>query len=255
MSSSAVVASVGTASSVGSSEVHAQPAGITSDAAVSSGICLPTDVTALLVYAQRQPSTLHLSLIAPVIRAASASALNIPSAHDAAVLRLRTLFPDEPRPGTYEGHDAATIRDLLALRIPNARLNLLITCRKVLTDVLQTLRPLTYAQLHTPEANERVLEALIDRFTPALFTMPAARHMKCTDRIVHEWDERVLQPALALNGAGLSAPIETLERIKGIPWTDLGICSSCVDSLKDEWTGLQVELWDILGRTLDDGAA
>lgn len=118
----------------------------------------------------------------------------------------------------------------------------------------QTRRPLLYAQLQTHDANEAILEALLDRFTPALFTFPAARHMICTDSIANHWDDKVLQPALANNGAGLGAPLETLERIKSMPWLDLGICEPCLADLREEWTSVQRQLWDIISRfsTLHD---
>ncbi|KAH7096554.1 hypothetical protein BKA62DRAFT_507573 [Auriculariales sp. MPI-PUGE-AT-0066] len=176
---------------------------------------------------------LPLKTLALMARSAGPLALNQSTAHESVVTRIRSLFSDEVRPGIYQDHDTTALRQIISLRISH------------------TGRALAYAQLQTQDANEQILEALLDRFTPILFTFPATRHMACTDAVAHHWDDKVLQPALANNGAGLVAPLETLERIKALPWISFGVCQPCLDGLRIDWTSSQRELWDVMGRAAE----
>lgn len=84
----------------------------------------------------------------------------------------------------------------------------------------------------------------IEYFTPMLFTPPATSHMACTDVFADTWMSHVIQPAL--EDDGVYKPIETLERIKDIDWGKEGLCASCVEEKKEEWTEEQDKIWHLM---------
>ncbi|KAK0490629.1 hypothetical protein IW261DRAFT_1617538 [Armillaria novae-zelandiae] len=81
---------------------------------------------------------------------------------------------------------------------------------------------------------EELMADLINHFTPILFTPPATSHMDCTDVFADKWMPLVIQPAL--DDDGVYKPLESLERIKLIDWEKEGLCASCVEDKKVEWT-------------------
>ncbi len=92
------------------------------------------------------------------------------------------------------------------------------------------------------------MNSIIDHFTPILFTPPATSHMECTDVFADKWMPLVIQPAL--EDDGVYKPLETLERIKGINWIGEGLCVSCCDEKKTEWTEEQANVWDLIDTWL-----
>lgn len=54
----------------------------------------------------------------------------------------------------------------------------------------------------------------------------------------------VIQPALGDDG--VYKPLETLGRIKNIDWAKEGLCSSCVQDKKLEWTEEQDNIWRLM---------
>ncbi|KIL66982.1 hypothetical protein M378DRAFT_159925 [Amanita muscaria Koide BX008] len=85
---------------------------------------------------------------------------------------------------------------------------------------------------------------LIEHFTPVLFTPPTTPHIPCTDVIASAWAPLVAQPAIT--GEGLAKPLETLEQMKAIDWAGQGLCASCIAEKREEWTGEQQAIWDIM---------
>ena len=75
---------------------------------------------------------------------------------------------------------------------------------------------------------------MVDHFTPTLFTPAATPHRACTDVLADTWMDLVISPALMDGGVG--RPLETLERMKNIPWADKGLCAECVQEKAQEWT-------------------
>ncbi|KAG6819437.1 hypothetical protein H0H93_011864 [Arthromyces matolae] len=96
---------------------------------------------------------------------------------------------------------------------------------------------------------EQLLDRMIEYFTPVLFTPPATAHMACTDVFADTWMSLVIQPAI--DDHGVSRPLETLERIKGINWASEGLCESCVDEKREEWTQEQQHIWNSMDTWLE----
>ncbi|KAI0027058.1 hypothetical protein K488DRAFT_63075, partial [Vararia minispora EC-137] len=93
----------------------------------------------------------------------------------------------------------------------------------------------------------RLLGKLIDAFTPVLFTVGAARHMRCTDVLAERWMLDVIAPALADGGVG--RPLETLERMRAVVlgrWAGAGVCEECVGWLREEYAGERRAVWERL---------
>lgn len=63
----------------------------------------------------------------------------------------------------------------------------------------------------------------------------------------------VIQPALGDNG--VYRPLETLERMKNIDWSNAGLCQSCVREKRDEWTEEQNVVWRMMDVWLPVQAA
>ena len=88
---------------------------------------------------------------------------------------------------------------------------------------------------------DALLEQLVAHFTPILFTVATAGHMACTDVLAEKWMPLVIQTALEDNG--LCRPLETLERIIAIDWENEGLCAECVKEKREEWRGVQRDVW------------
>lgn len=93
-----------------------------------------------------------------------------------------------------------------------------------------------------------LLDQLIAHFTPILFTVATAHHMKCTDVFADTWMPLVISPALGNNG--LCKPIETLQTIMDLDWREQGLCVECVQAKREEWKGVQKEVWDKMDEWL-----
>lgn len=89
---------------------------------------------------------------------------------------------------------------------------------------------------------KKLMNQIIDHFTPILFTPPSTAHMACTDVFADTWMMLVIQPALE-NG-GVYKPLETLELIRSIKWEEHGLCALCVVEKREEWAREQSIVWD-----------
>ena len=54
----------------------------------------------------------------------------------------------------------------------------------------------------------------------------------------------VIGPALSDPSGGVSAPIETLQKIREIDWKELGLCEECVRDKREEWKGEVDIIWE-----------
>lgn len=53
----------------------------------------------------------------------------------------------------------------------------------------------------------------------------------------------VIGPALSDPSRGVSTPIEALQKICEIDWTELGLCEGCVRDKREEWKGEIDTIW------------
>ncbi|OBZ69284.1 hypothetical protein A0H81_10882 [Grifola frondosa] len=118
-------------------------------------------------------------------------------------------------------------------------------------DADGTVTPLSSRPNISPEVMERctkLLNQLVDHFTPILFTVATAHHMECTDVFAEAWMPLVIQPALESNG--LCCPLETLQTIIELDWAAHGLCAECVKDKREEWRGEQQDVWDKMDEWL-----
>jgi hypothetical protein len=95
----------------------------------------------------------------------------------------------------------------------------------------------------------RLMKALMEHFTPILFTPATTSHMACTDVFADTWMSFVIQPALESDG--VYKPLETLQNIIDIDWGKLGLCSSCVIEKRIEWSREQEDVWEKMDAWID----
>ncbi|KAK0498396.1 hypothetical protein EDD18DRAFT_1157553 [Armillaria luteobubalina] len=195
-------------------------------------------------------SSTDFSRIGSLLRITSKEQLDFPTFHKLARHKFTTLFPEGPVPYfrcDYSG-------EALALA---TRYQLEPLFKRLFYSVVTT------AQFHEvrdgdshPDAVkitistengrrcEELMADLINHFTPILFTPPATSHMDCTDVFADKWMPLVIQPAL--EDDGVYKPLESLERIKLIDWRKEGLCASCVEDKKAEWTEEQETVWNLI---------
>jgi len=75
--------------------------------------------------------------------------------------------------------------------------------------------------------------------------------MACTDAIAEHWMNSVIGPALSDPTGGVSAPIEALQKICEIDWSELGLCEECVRDKREEWKGEVDTIWEKMGEWLN----
>ncbi|KAL1743386.1 hypothetical protein HDZ31DRAFT_83428 [Schizophyllum fasciatum] len=183
-----------------------------------------------------------------MLRATSPAGLDLPKLHDFASILFSDTFASGPEPFTHpEDH----LVDALAL------------ARELELDDA-TRKGILYSLLHSDhfhsEGNasiapadkavlDRLLASMVDHFTPTLFTPAATPHRECTDVFADTWMDLVISPALMDGGVG--RPLETLERMKNIPWAEKGLCSECVREKAQEWSEEQQSVWAMMDVWLD----
>lgn len=94
-----------------------------------------------------------------------------------------------------------------------------------------------------------LMTRLIEHFTPTLFTPPPTSHMECTDALAGVWMTLVIQPAISNDG--VYKPLETLESMKGLDLEKEGLCRSCTEDKRREWTDEQCSIWQMMDDWLE----
>ena len=74
--------------------------------------------------------------------------------------------------------------------------------------------------------------------------------MECTDVFAEMWGSMVILPAIEDNG--VYKPLEMLGRLKEIDWAEHGLCASCVEEKRKEWTDEQVNVWNLMESWLSE---
>ncbi|KAJ4477485.1 hypothetical protein J3R30DRAFT_3703911 [Lentinula aciculospora] len=130
-------------------------------------------------------------------------------------------------------------------------------------NIRQPQKPLLYylaTQTHTVQADPPgILESmsnsisilahnlstnLISFFTPLLFTPPPTSHMECTDALAEHWMPLVISPAI--EDSAMGKPLQTLQKMKSVNWSEYAICEECVRDKKEEWSEEQRRVWKLL---------
>jgi hypothetical protein len=56
----------------------------------------------------------------------------------------------------------------------------------------------------------------------------------------------------AIKDSEVYKPLETLGRLKQIDWAQHGLCVSCVEEKRKEWTDEQMSVWDSMENWLSE---
>jgi hypothetical protein len=59
----------------------------------------------------------------------------------------------------------------------------------------------------------------------------------------------VLQPAI--DNGGMFKPLEMLKMMREVDWEGVGVCKSCAEEKRKEWTEEAEVVWEKLGSWLD----
>lgn len=95
----------------------------------------------------------------------------------------------------------------------------------------------------------RVMQQLVDYFTPVFFTIPTGSHMECTETFARNWMSLAIEPAIQ-NG-GIYKPFETLRKIQEVDWKALGLCDECCEEKHDEWEQEADNIWLKIQKWID----
>ena len=106
------------------------------------------------------------------------------------------------------------------------------------------IHPLLSSRPEIIKTSQHLQSQLISYFTPILFTVSTAGHMRCTDALAEHWMTSVIGPALSDPTGGVSAPIEALQKIYDINWVELGLCEECVCAKREEWKREVDTIWE-----------
>ncbi|KAK0467948.1 uncharacterized protein EV420DRAFT_1502073 [Desarmillaria tabescens] len=200
-------------------------------------------------------SSTDFSRIGSLLRITSKEQLDFPAFHELARHKLSTLFPEGPVPYfncDYSGEalDLATryqleplFKRLFYTVVTTAQFHEVNDNDAHPNGMAETPIQITISTENGRRCEE-LMANLINHFTPILFTPPATSHMACTDVFADKWMPLVIQPAL--EDDGVYKPLESLERIKLIDWRKEGLCASCVEDKKVEWTEEQETVWNLI---------
>ncbi|PBL02125.1 hypothetical protein ARMGADRAFT_1158717 [Armillaria gallica] len=200
-------------------------------------------------------SSTDFSRIGSLLRITSKEQLDFPTFHELARHKLTTLFPEGPVPYfhcDYSGEALALatryqleplFKRLFYTVVTTAQFHEAKDGDAHSDDLAETSIKITISTENGRRCEELMAD-LINHFTPILFTPPATSHMDCTDVFADKWMPLVIQPAL--EDDGVYKPLESLERIKLIDWGKEGLCASCVEDKKAEWTEEQETVWNLI---------
>lgn len=194
--------------------------------------------------------------VASILRASSPQSLDFPPIYALARNYIEAMFQGFPKPLARLDHleEALKLADEYTLPIRKPVLYALVVSSNFNIEdsgddpgeaslVEPALSPPVANKLTSKDAKscQRLMQSIIDHFTPMLFTPAATPHMACTDVFADTWMPLVIQPAL--DDDSVYKPLESLQRIIDIDWASKGLCPSCVIEKRAEWLGEQEEVW------------
>ncbi|KAJ3784501.1 hypothetical protein GGU10DRAFT_388255 [Lentinula aff. detonsa] len=206
------------------------------------------DLVALLdhVYGENVLSSKSdFNRITSILRITSPNQLDIPALYEEAIGYFIDLFPNDAQELSTFKCEFTEQAMVLALQ-HNIR-----QPQKALIYYLATQTHLD-SDFSVPLPNQTTISTLshtissnlISFFTPLLFTPPPTSHMECTDALAGYWMPLVISPAI--EDSAMGKPLQTLERMKNVNWTEYGICEECVRDKREEWTEEQSRVWKLM---------
>ncbi|KAJ4497333.1 hypothetical protein C8R41DRAFT_917683 [Lentinula lateritia] len=183
--------------------------------------------------------------IVPILRITSLDQLNIPTLHEEAKKSFVRSFPNNAQElANFQGECA---EEALAVAIQY-------DIRQPQKPLLYYLATQTHLELHEADSQDSrtsistlshtISTHMISLFTPLLFTPPPTSHMECTDALAEHWMPLVIAPAI--EDSAMGKPLQTLERMKDVNWSECGLCEECVRIKREEWTEEQDRVWKIM---------
>lgn len=190
-----------------------------------------------LIFDSRISPTTPFPRLASVLRASAPTKLDSPVIYSEALHHIRALFPDEPIADFEHPHleDAA----LLLREFPD--------------DLKPIRRIVYYALIRTSPSSETLppplphilnslMTLIIETYSPTLYEPGRSSfHMACSDVLGSKWGEFVGHPGM--EAGEVYQPLESLERIGGMPWGEAGVCDQCVRDLRGKWGEEKGEIW------------
>ncbi|KAH7889126.1 hypothetical protein F5I97DRAFT_1841814 [Phlebopus sp. FC_14] len=209
--------------------------------------------------------------VAAVLRVSSPTQLDLPLVHNLARSYLVAMFPSGPLPFVHPNHleEALTLAATFGIiSIQKGLYYSLVTTTDFEPDLGGSQPEISAATQIGPECDfavdapnchtlsptdiercRNLMNAVVEHFTPILFTPPATPHMACTDVFADKWMSLVILSAIAENA--VYKPLETLENIKRIDWAAEGLCPACVREKRQEWTKEQEDVWEKMDAWLE----
>ncbi|KAH7904877.1 hypothetical protein BJ138DRAFT_1073203 [Hygrophoropsis aurantiaca] len=214
--------------------------------------------------------------VAAILRASGGDTLDMPDVHSLARSYVVSMFPSGPVPFAHPSHLEEALALATAHRIPSIRKGIFYSI--VTTSDFEPEEPESpvpdlsgspassnadddSSKISAPLSQRHILPladvercrnlmtAIVEHYTPILFTPPATPHMACTDVFADKWMPLVIHPALASDG--VYKPLESLESIKGIDWGAQGLCPACAREKREEWAQEQADIWEKMDKWLD----
>ncbi|EPQ57702.1 hypothetical protein GLOTRDRAFT_56136 [Gloeophyllum trabeum ATCC 11539] len=200
---------------------------------------------------------------AAVLRVASSKQLDFPSIYSIARKRFEELYPSGPQPFVHPDNIEEALELAVEHNIESVQRGLfysIVTTSELHDEeeagmgeavtaaapanesVPLDSRPLSPAN---KERAKKLMNSIMEHFTPILFTVETAEHMPCTDTFADKWMPLVIGPALENGGVG--KPLETLQNIIDVDWEAEGLCAECAALKRQEWREQQEDIWAKIG--------
>ncbi|KZT21985.1 hypothetical protein NEOLEDRAFT_1072502 [Neolentinus lepideus HHB14362 ss-1] len=200
------------------------------------------------------------SRTAAILRVTSKKQLDFPAIYELSRKRFAEMYPSGPQPFVHPDNVEEALELAVEHDIESVQRGLfysIVTTTELHDDedpaaaseappntetVPLDSRPLSPAN---KERAKKLMNTIMDHFTPILFTVETAEHMACTDVFADKWMPLVIAPALASGGVG--KPLETLQSIIEVDWEKEGLCAECAALKREEWKEQQEDIWEKIG--------
>ncbi|KAF6750569.1 hypothetical protein DFP72DRAFT_910551 [Ephemerocybe angulata] len=187
-----------------------------------------------------------------LLRISHPSRLDIPKLHSDARQTFESIFPPHmlaiKRDSSTLYHALLVAEEFTFRNVRKALLYAIITSNNIDTAAGTPSDPAWSA--HHVKIFAHLLAKFVDKFAPVLYTVANAGHMACTDAFADAWMPLVIEPSY--QDDGVTDPLRSLQRIKGIDWGKHGICDECVKDKTDEWNEEMENIWAVLDEWIEE---